>query len=371
LLLALFNQNNNISPVQRAILPSMCFFGILVLALSTMVTKEAFHQQVWFFAGCLISACVTLNEISWKENYDPDIVFALKGYEASNPVALFYICELGWFLSVVLIFFTVVMRPRFEYLVAVTVVSFISFLYGSITLSPGISPFSLIMRIVIFLICCSFNIKISWNLEQSERMAWFSTATLERKLAIEKNKLRKEAERKSEAERILVAYLCHEIRNPFNGVLGFAELTVNSLTKCLAAPTTQKKLEQQRVSSIPTISVEKVKDWCSSIVVNSKHILGILDNVLDLSQMEAGTLQLARQPIKVSDLCEEIHLLLRPTVREGVSFELQVCPPELAITGDRQRWKQLLVNLLSNAFKFTYKVRALLRFICCCNCYFK
>jgi CheY-like chemotaxis protein len=83
--------------------------------------------------------------------------------------------------------------------------------------------------------------------------------------------------------------------------------------------------------------------------------------VLDLSQLEEGTLQLASKPIKVSDLCEEIHQLLRPSLRTGVSFELEVCPPGLVISGDRQRWKQLLVNLLSNAFKFTYSGTVLMR----------
>jgi CheY-like chemotaxis protein len=77
--------------------------------------------------------------------------------------------------------------------------------------------------------------------------------------------------------------------------------------------------------------------------------------------MEEGTLQLASKPIKVSDLCEEIHQLLRPSLRAGVSFELEVCPADLVISGDRQRWKQLLVNLLSNAFKFTYSGTVLMR----------
>jgi signal transduction histidine kinase len=358
--LALINGNNHISLLQFVLVPSICVSSLLVLTVSRIVTKEWHQQWVWLISGCLISVAITANEIAWKQNYNPIIVAALEDYTAADPIALFYISELGWFQTVVLIFFTVVMRLRFLYLVGVTVFSFLCFVLGCLIMSPGIAVLSLVMRISIFFFCCAFNIKISWNLEQSERTAWFLTSQLESQLEVEKQQLRKEVKKKSEAEQILVAYLCHEIRNPFNGVLGFAELTVNTLGKCLTEPLARKQLEQQEASSLPKY-ITQAQTWCGNIVVNSKHILDILDNVLDLSQMEEGTLQLASKPIKVSDLCEEIHQLLRPTVRKGVLFKLEVFPPDLVISGDRQRWKQLLVNLLSNAFKFTYSGTVLMR----------
>ena len=83
----------------------------------------------------------------------------------------------------------------------------------------------------------------------------------------------------------------------------------------------------------------------------------ILDNVLDLSKLEAGTLKLDLAPIKVKELCSRIHLLLRSTARPNVEFIIDVEPIGLVIEGDHQRWKQLLVNLVSNALKFTHAGR--------------
>jgi signal transduction histidine kinase len=85
------------------------------------------------------------------------------------------------------------------------------------------------------------------------------------------------------------------------------------------------------------------------------------DNVLDLSKLEAGTLQLDRAPIKVQELCAKIHLLLGSTARKNVEFIVEVVPPELVIAGDHLKWKQLLVNLVSNALKFTHHGQVVLR----------
>jgi signal transduction histidine kinase len=273
LLLGFLNGNNQIGTLQFVLVPSISVLSLMLLFVSRVVTKEWQHQWIWFISGCLVCTAVTANEIAWKQNYNAEIVHSLRDFAVSDPIALFYISELGWFLSVVLIFCSVVMRPRFVYLLAVTVFSFLCFVTGSLIMSPGLAIHSQIMRIFIYFFFCAFNIKISWNLEQSERTAWFMTCTLERKklelqklLEVEKQKLRRESEKKSEAERILVAYLCHEIRNPFNGVLGFAELTVNTLGKCLE-PLTRKQLKQQKDSSLPKC-IEQAQSWCTNIVAN-------------------------------------------------------------------------------------------------------
>jgi hypothetical protein len=274
--LAFINGNNNTGTLQRVLVPSFFVVGLMLLVVSRVVTKEWQHQWVWFVSGCLMSSAVTTNAIVWKQNYSTEIVHALRDYAVSDPITLFYISELGWFLSVVLVFCSVVMRPRFVYLAAVTVFSFLCFVTGSIIMSPGLAITSLMMRILVFLFLCAFNIKISWSLEQSERTAWFMTCTLERKkmklqklLEAEKQKLRREAEKKSAAERILVAYLCHEIRNPFNGVLGFAELTVNTLGKCLTEPLEpRKQLGQHTKVSSPQKNIKQAQSWCTNIVAN-------------------------------------------------------------------------------------------------------
>jgi signal transduction histidine kinase len=180
---------------------------------------------------------------------------------------------------------------------------------------------------------------------------------LEVKLAAESEKLRREAEAKSEAERaterVIVAYLCHEIRNPFNGVFGFAELIEAALARLQKSNKTNRSAHAK--------DFDEVREWCSNIIINSEHIRDILDNVLDLSQLEQGTLELRQAPILVAELGEQICLLQRSTLRKGVSLVIEVEPQGLVIEGDHQRWRQMLINLVSNAIKFTHEGMIIVR----------
>jgi signal transduction histidine kinase len=74
--------------------------------------------------------------------------------------------------------------------------------------------------------------------------------------------------------------------------------------------------------------------------------------VLDLSKLENKKMRLVEQPVNLHRLCEEVHTLLAPTIKKGVQFILDVDPLNWVLA-DPLRWRQLLVNLLSNAFKFT------------------
>jgi signal transduction histidine kinase len=231
---------------------------------------------------------------------------------------------------------------------------------------------------IIYSFCCFFNFYSCWSLESSDRKAYFLSKDLENKLAAESEKLRREAEAKSEAERVIVAYLCHEIRNPFNGVFGFAELIDSALARlqrnskasgdavlAKGAGSGRAALAQAAAGREVLDSVQdaltEVREWCSNIIVNSKHIRDILDNVLDLSKLEQGTLQLEQTPILVSELGKQIHQLQRSTARKGVQFVIEVEPKGLVIEGDHQRWRQMLVNLVSNAIKFTHEGLVVLR----------
>jgi signal transduction histidine kinase len=213
----------------------------------------------------------------------------------------------------------------------------VAFLAAAVVMRNQMRSVSIIMRICVYIMCTVFNVYAGWALEESERKGYFLSKDLERKLTSEKKKLRCEAEAKSRNERVLVSYLCHEIRNPFNGVLGFAELIVTALTKM----NDKGGASGVAITKATAHTLKQVTDWCDIIVVNSKHILNILDNVLDLSKLEAGTLELEHTPIKVMQLCAQIHLLLRSTAREGVTFVVEVVPPGLVIGGDHQRWKQV------------------------------
>jgi signal transduction histidine kinase len=351
----------------------------LIVCFTYRVKNETTHQLVWFLAFCVEAALLTSNQIAWRWSFSSEIHEALLPFHHEDPTALFALTEMGWYHTMALTFVSVLVRPRFPYLLAYTFTSFMAYATGAILLRHQILLNSILVRMIVFVFCCTFNLFAGWTLEVGERNIYAHSHGLKKKLEIEKHKLRIESEAKSKAEQVLVSYLCHEIRNPFNGVLGFAELIVSALAKIKSPSITDVErpkgvvmdasncqdatpcqVDDSHCSAVAK-TISQVTDWCNIIVVNSKHIRDILDNVLDLSKLEAGTLELLHAPIKVNELCSKIHLLLRSTAKEGVAFIVDVEPLGLVIMGDTQRWKQLLVNLVSNALKFTHAGQVILR----------
>ena len=143
----------------------------------------------------------------------------------------------------------------------------------------------------------------------------------------------------SELERSLrlkdefLASMSHELRTPLNGILGLAE----ALQMGVYSQLTERQLKAVG-------SVEK----------SGQHLLNLINDILDLSKVEAGKVLLDLQAVDVYDLCQASLLLIDEIAnkkRQGIS--LSVNPIGMVIKADPRRVKQILVNLLSNAVKFT------------------
>ena len=147
---------------------------------------------------------------------------------------------------------------------------------------------------------------------------------------VEKDKAEKLAQTKSD----FLANMSHEIRTPMNGVLGMiSHLRDTSLTK-----------EQ--------------KEMLDTVSSCGDSLSMILNDILDLSKVESGKLDLEMRAINLEKLLEELRFLFRPHAAEkGLSFQCEFISedkPEF-VKGDVTRMKQILINLLSNAIKFTDK----------------
>lgn len=142
---------------------------------------------------------------------------------------------------------------------------------------------------------------------------------------------RSRAEEASHAKSMFVANMSHEIRTPLNGVLGMAEVLDGALTN----------LEHKRM--------------IATIRRSGESLLTILNDVLDLSKIEAGKLELECVPFRLQDLAErveEVHALRAE--EKGLDFEVLIgTGSDLRFTGDPYRVQQILHNLVSNAIKFT------------------
>ncbi len=144
-------------------------------------------------------------------------------------------------------------------------------------------------------------------------------------------KARDTAQRESQARGAFLANLSHEIRTPMNGVIGFAELLLE----------TELEADQRNYAQI--------------IVESGTNMMALLNDVLDLSKIEAGHMELADEPIAIEELARSTIRMLMPSVRQrSVWLEVQIDPalPQ-RVRGDTLRLRQVLLNLIGNAVKFT------------------
>jgi PAS domain S-box-containing protein len=165
--------------------------------------------------------------------------------------------------------------------------------------------------------------------------AWIGTCTdiHDRKLSEQKLiDAERQAVAANEAKTHFLANMSHEIRTPLSAILGFAELMLNTDLN-----------QEERVSSINTI--------CRS----GQQLLKIIDEILDISKVEAGHLQVERIDVNVSNLLKDLRSLLsvRAQAKEiSLDIHLKSDVPE-HIFSDPTRLRQILTNMISNAIKFT------------------
>jgi two-component system sensor histidine kinase/response regulator len=145
----------------------------------------------------------------------------------------------------------------------------------------------------------------------------------------------------SRAKSAFLARMSHELRTPLNAILGFAELVLES-----PAETPRQELD---------LDVER-------IVGASRHLLAIIDDLLDVARIEADRLQIRSAPIDLRELLDDLAANARNLAsRHHNSFTL-VLPADLGLlVSDRTRLHQILLNLLSNACKYTIEGRVTLR----------
>jgi signal transduction histidine kinase/DNA-binding NarL/FixJ family response regulator len=143
--------------------------------------------------------------------------------------------------------------------------------------------------------------------------------------------LQADAEAASRAKSDFLALMSHEIRTPLTAIIGFAEL-----------------METSR-------QLGEAHDAGQIISRNGQHLLAILNDILDISKVEAGRLQLEQVPFSPYETVAGISAALLPQARsKGVAFVCEIAYPLPGlVVGDPTRWRQILFNLCGNAVKFT------------------
>jgi signal transduction histidine kinase len=139
----------------------------------------------------------------------------------------------------------------------------------------------------------------------------------------------------SKAKSEFLANMSHELRTPMNAILGFTEMLLDGL-----------------YGEVPA----ELKEPLADIQVNGRHLLRLINDVLDLSKIEAGRMELALGEYSIREVVDIVHLSLRSLAAEkGLEFTTSVPDNLPTAYGDNRRLTQCLMNLAGNAIKFTRK----------------
>jgi PAS domain S-box-containing protein len=172
----------------------------------------------------------------------------------------------------------------------------------------------------------------------------FAEDITERKRAEEAiRRSRAEAEQANAAKSAFLANMSHEIRTPITAILGFAEMLDSSIEGCMTCP--EHEACPTRAQNRENVQI---------INRNGKHLLELVNDILDLSKIEAGKMHVERVPCSPVQLVEEVVSLMRvPAVQKGLSLKARYeFPLPETIPSDPVRVRQILINLVGNAVKF-------------------
>jgi len=150
--------------------------------------------------------------------------------------------------------------------------------------------------------------------------------------------LAKAMARAQEADRIKSAFLAtmsHELRTPLNSIIGFTGLIL-----------------RERVGPLN----EEQKKQLNMVHSSAQHLLALINDVLDISKIEAGQLTLVQEAVDLRKIIEKVAQSTLPLAdSKGLEMGIEIVPELSSIPGDARRIEQILLNLLSNAIKFTEK----------------
>jgi len=156
-------------------------------------------------------------------------------------------------------------------------------------------------------------------------------------VTIKNIELENEKKRTDDANETLKRFLAtfsHELRAPLNAIVGFSEILT---------------------SDLKTLPPEKVKDFMKNINESGKHLQGLINDILDLSKIEAGKMELHIESYPVSYFTESLQRVMQAAMgQKNVTLVFKIAPEIDQLVVDQTRFKQILVNLVSNAIKYSH-----------------
>jgi two-component system cell cycle sensor histidine kinase PleC len=143
-----------------------------------------------------------------------------------------------------------------------------------------------------------------------------------------------QAESANRAKSEFLANMSHELRTPLNAIIGFAEVMESGI--------------------FGTLGSNKYEEYCQDIRMSGQYLLSVINDILDMSRIEAGRVSLTKRPIGVNDSVHRALRLVSEQIRaKKLEVTVDVSPDDVTVPADERGLHQILVNLLQNATKFT------------------
>lgn len=132
-----------------------------------------------------------------------------------------------------------------------------------------------------------------------------------------------------------IANMSHELRTPMNAIIGYTDLLLDEV---------DGPLNDEQKASLKKVSA------------NARHLLQLINDVLDISKIESGKIELRPKEVSLKDLIDGIIVTFEPMIsKKGLTFSLEIEPGAEKLFVDEDKARQILINLISNAVKFTHK----------------
>ena len=235
-------------------------------------------------------------------------------------------------LAIVIIFNSIANRLHYIFSLAVSLVLLALYQVSAIILNP--IPLPVLVNNNFFLVfSIAMGVLTNYVQEYMLRMNYVKTRLLE----LEKNRsvqLRKKADDANRAKTEFLANMSHELRTPMNAIMGFSEVMMNQM--------------------FGPLGKARYVEYAKDIHLSANHLLAIISDILDLAKAEAGKMTIDETDFDLCELATESMRILRTqAAKKGLKFSLRIPSSPLILLGDQRLVRQVLINMVANAVKFT------------------